>query len=1086
MGQGKQQDEQQERLQAHVSGQANKPMSAPAHALGYADVEKELQVDHKVGLTPEEAEKRLEIYGRNEFGEQQGVQPLKIFIGQIANALSLVLILAMVASFAIKSWIEGGVITAVIALNIIVGFLQEFKAAQTMDSLRSLSSPTAQAVRSGANQTVVTAAIVPGDVVELRTGDTVPADVRLVEAVNFETNEALLTGESLPVRKETAATFAPDTGPGDRLNVAYSSSTVTKGRAVGVVFATGMFTEIGQIAVALRGRTARRREPKKRREDGSASLHRWVEAWGLTFSDAVGRFLGVNVGTPLQRKLSKLALLLLGTAIICAIIVLGANSFSDSQEVIIYAVATGLSMIPASLIVVLTITMAAGTKRMVQRNVIVRNLKSLEALGAVSNICSDKTGTLTQGNMIVKKAWIPGRGTFSVGTTSEPFNPTAGTVSLKPEQPKDVNFGADDSEGNAVNTAALPAQDATLREYLNVASLANLAAVQQVDGEWQVRGDPTEIAMQVFASRFDWNRLRLVHDGDEAEWSEVAEFPFDSDVKKMSVIMAHKPSGTQHLFTKGAVERVLVSCSKYVDSSDEVQVLTDDVRDDTLRNMEALARLGLRVLALASRTGIPHVKHNEAELARGDFERDLVFRGLVGLYDPPRPESAPSVRKCHEAGISVHMLTGDHPATARAIALEVGILPARMSQVAADVARTMVMAASDFDKLTDEEIDKLPILPLVVARCAPQTKVRMIEALHRRRAFVAMTGDGVNDSPSLKRADVGIAMGRAGSDVAKEASDIVLTDDNFASILNAVEEGRRMFDNIQKFILHVLAENIAQACTLLIGLAFKDSRGISVFPLAPVQILWIIMVTSGMPDMGLGFETAAPDIMQRPPQNLKQGVFAPELLLDMAVYGLWMAALCICSFIVVLYGFGRGAADLGDDCNNTYHESCHVVFRARATTFACLTWFALFLAWEMVNLRRSFFRMQPKSGRPYTQWMRDVWRNQFLFWSVVGGFVTMFPIIYIPVINTVVFKHAPISWEWAVVFVEAGLFFLGIEAWKWAKRVYFRRQARRQTTDRVGDLEERVFGHYFRTNTQSSASGDEALVEKKQNSAGAQ
>ncbi|KAM3505207.1 hypothetical protein MY10362_003095 [Beauveria mimosiformis] len=1084
MGQGKQQEEQQERLQAHVSGQANKPMSAPAHALSYADVERELQVDHEVGLTPDEAKTRLDVYGRNEFGEQAGVQPFKIFLGQIANALTLVLILAMVASFAIKSWIEGGVITAVIVLNIVVGFFQEFKAAKTMDSLRSLSSPTAQAIRSGSNQTVVTAEIVPGDVVELKTGDTIPADIRLVEAVNFETNEALLTGESLPVRKETATTFAADTGPGDRLNVAYSSSTVTKGRAIGVVFATGMFTEIGQIAVALRGKTSRRREPKKRREDGSASFHRWLEAWGLTFSDAVGRFLGVNVGTPLQRKLSKLALLLLGTAIICAIIVLGANSFSNSQEVIIYAVATGLSMIPASLIVVLTITMAAGTKRMVQRHVIVRNLKSLEALGAVSNICSDKTGTLTQGNMIVKKAWIPGRGTFSVGTTSEPFNPTVGDIGLKSDQPKDIKFGTEDSEGDSINTAELPTKDETIREYLNAASLANLAAVQQVEGQWHVRGDPTEIAIQVFASRFNWNRLRLSH-GKDAEWAEVAEFPFDSDVKKMSVIVEHKPTGKQHLYTKGAVERVLTSCLHYVDG-DEMTELADQVKEDTLRNMEALARLGLRVLALASRSDIPHVKHNEAELERGDFEQDLVFRGLIGLYDPPRTESAPSVRQCHEAGISVHMLTGDHPETARAIALEVGILPSRMSQVAADVARTMVMAASDFDKLTDQEIDNLPILPLVVARCAPQTKVRMIEALHRRKAFVAMTGDGVNDSPSLKRADVGIAMGQAGSDVAKEASDIVLTDDNFASILNAVEEGRRMFDNIQKFILHVLAENIAQACTLLIGLAFKDSRGISVFPLAPVQILWIIMVTSGMPDMGLGFEIAAPDIMQRPPQNLKQGVFTPELLVDMVVYGLWMAALCICSFIVVLYGFGRGAADLGDDCNNNYHESCKVVFRARATTFACLTWFALFLAWEMVNLRRSFFRMQPKSKRYFTQWILDVWRNKFLFWSIIAGFVTMFPIIYIPVINTVVFKHAPISWEWGVVFIEAFLFFLGIETWKWAKRIYFRRQARKHMVDRKADIEERVFGHYFRTNTQSS-SGDEALLEKNQRkTAGAQ
>lgn len=295
-----------------------------------------------------------------------------------------VLILAMAASFGIKSFIEGGVVAAIIILNISIGFIQEYNAAKTMDSLRSLSSPTAQAVRNGNNQTVPTVEIVPGDLVELKTGDTIPADVRLIEVVNFETNEALLTGESLPVRKETASTFADDTGPGDRLNVAYSSSTVTKGRAKGIVFATGLYTEIGQIAVALRGKSSRRREPK-RRTDGSASMGRWTQAWVLTASDAVGRFLGVNVGTPLQRKLAKLALLLLGTAVICAIIVLAANSWRGDQEVVIYAVATGLSMIPASLIVVLTITMAAGTKSMVKRHVIVRNLKSLEALGGVTS-----------------------------------------------------------------------------------------------------------------------------------------------------------------------------------------------------------------------------------------------------------------------------------------------------------------------------------------------------------------------------------------------------------------------------------------------------------------------------------------------------------------------------------------------------------------------------------------------------------------------------------------------------------------------------------------------------------------------------
>jgi len=318
----------------------------------------------------------------------------------------------------------------------------------------------------------------------------------------------------------------------------------------------------------------------------------------------------------------------------------------------------------------------------------------------------------------------------------------------------------------------------------------------------------------------------------------------------------------------------------------------------------------------------------------------------------------------------------------------------------------------------------------------------------------------VNDSPSLRHADVGIAMG-TGSDVAKDASDIVLIDDNFASIIAAIEEGRRIFDNIQKFLLHVLAENIAQAGTLLIGLVFKDSNQLSVFPLAPVEIVWIIMVTSGLPDMGLGFERAVPDIMRRPPRSLKTGVFTTEFLIDMVVYGTWITILCLSAFVLRVYGFGNG--DLGERCNDSYNETCETVFRARATTFACLTWFALFLAWELVDKRRSFFRMQPDSKKYFTQWIYDVWRNKFLFWAIVIGFVTLFPTLYIPVVNHVVFKHAAISWEWGIVFTAAFLFFSGAETWKWSKRVYFRRTAAKQVGRqwKEMDIEERVFGHFL-------------------------
>ena len=589
-----------------------------------------------------------------------------------------------------------------------------------------------------------------------------------------------------------------------------------------------------------------------------------LNPWGLTAGDVVGAFLGVNVGTPLQKKLARLAILLFGAAIICAIIVLGTNSFSSNREVIIYAVATGLSMIPASLTVVLTITMAAGTKRMVQRHVIVRNLKSLEALGGVTDICSDKTGTLTQGKMVAKRAWIPAKGTYSVGITDEPHNPTVGSLSFTPKEPRHID---PDQDEKTQTYEELIEDNPHLIEYLKVASLANLANVHQTEGQWNARGDPTEIAIQVFASRFDWNRLQFTQ-GDSPKWKQVAEFPFDSDVKKMSVIFEEVASTRKYVFTKGAVERVIYSCDTFYNAeSEDVVNMDDDYREEILANMEALASYGLRVLALASKDYDGPLPSKGEELERKTIEEKLVFRGLVGLYDPPRPETAGSVRQCQKAGIEVHMLTGDHPGTARAIAAEVGILPSNMGSLAKDVTDAMVMTASQFDKLSDDEVDALPLLPLVIARCAPNTKVRMIDALHRRKAFAAMTGDGVNDSPSLKRSDVGIGMG-TGSDVAKDASDIVLTDDNFASILNAIEEGRRMFDNIQKFILHLLAQNIAQACVLLIGLAFKDETGLSVFPVSPVEVMWIIMVTSSLPDMGLGFEIAAPDILDRPPQSV--------------------------------------------------------------------------------------------------------------------------------------------------------------------------------------------------------------------------
>ncbi|ORY83651.1 putative sodium P-type ATPase [Protomyces lactucae-debilis] len=1030
--------------------------------LSFKDVNEQIKTNLDSGLSKAEVDSRLKVFGKNELEGDNGVSLGAVILGQVVNSMVLVLIIAMVVSFAVKDWISGGVIAAVIAINIVVGTYQEYQAAKTMDSLKSLGTPSAHCIRDGQDATVPSQDVVPGDIVIIKTGDTVPADLRLFETMNLETDEALLTGEALPVAKDEHVIYDSDETPvGDRLNLVFSSSTVTKGRGKGIVIATGMKTEIGGIAASMRDKPRKVRKPKTR-EDGTIAWYSWPIAYGLSLGDIVGRFLGVNVGTPLQRKLSQLAVLLFFVAVVFAVVVEAANAFDDQADVVVYAVATGVAMIPASLVVVLTITMSVGTQIMVKRNVIVRNLDSLEALGGVTDVCSDKTGTLTQGKMIVKRAWIPSTGTFSVGPSDNPIDPTQGSVTRSDKAPSDMDNKISEKIESDESNALDMEKPEGLEHFLNIGALCNLAQIKKNDeGVYKATGDPTEIAIQVFAHRFDWGRPRWVS-GDQPKWHEVAEFPFDSDVKRMSVVYRNNETEQHSVFAKGAVERVLETCTTALSAEGSVD-FDEDFKERTLKNMEALASQGLRVLALAQRpfesSGVDFDK-----LERAEVEKDLQFIGLVGLYDPPREQSGPAVRKCHKAGINVHMLTGDHPGTARAIAIQVSILPKKMSSMPADVVSAMVMTGAQFDRLSEDEIDNLPVLPLVIARCAPQTKVRMIEALHRRKAFAAMTGDGVNDSPSLKRADVGIAMGMNGSDVAKDASDIVLSDDNFASILNAIEEGRRIFDNIKKFVLHLLAGNIGQALTLLIGLVFLDQQDRSVFPLSPVEILWIIMITSSFPAMGLGMEEATPDVMDREPHDTKTGVFTWEVILDMFVYGFIIGALCVVSFVIVVYGWFDGFLGLGgaQNCNAGYNFGCEAVFRGRTTVFVIMTWGLLLLAFEMIDMRRSAFALKPRRGRnAFVAIGQDWYKNRFLFWSVILGAISVVPVIYIPVINTDAFRHTGIGWEWGLCFAFSILYIACMEAWKWGKRIYYRRKAARAQDGEQEAGQEKHFQRYI-------------------------
>ncbi|KAI5809046.1 potassium/sodium efflux P-type ATPase [Peziza echinospora] len=1028
-----------------------------AYAYPWKEVAQKLRANVDSGLSVEEIKKRQAQYGENELKGDEGVPIWKVFVKQCSNAMILVLILAMVLSYAVQDWIEGGVITAVIVLNVTIGFFQEFKAEKTMEALRNLSTPSARVLRDGVEAKVPSKEVVPGDIVILVTGDVIPADLRLYETMNFECEEMQLTGESEPVGKDPNAVFDKNTGVGDRINLAFATTKVTKGRCKGIVIATGMSTEIGKIALSVGGKKAR---PANRTMDPKKGGWKApITGGGRRTLDWFGKFLGLTEGTPLQRKLAKLAYILLFCAILLAIIVFAVNKFDVTHEVTIYAISLGIAIIPESLIAVLTITMAVGMKRMVNRKVIVRKLDALEALGGVTNICSDKTGTLTQGRMITKKAWIPGVGIYSVEKTGDPFDPTSGAVRLgatptaepdaekeyaRKQQERDQARSAlaltfDEPVGRKRVTeqpripeeeladGEIPDVTPALESIIHTAALCNIAKVRFDDEKrkWIGNGDPTEIALAVFSQRWGYERTGMVESG----WKALSEYPFDSSIKRMSTVY-RKQDGQDMIFAKGAVERILERCTRY---GPDAAPITEENKTEILRQMSLLADQGFRVLALANRVYTTKLTEEEwKKVSRDDVEQEYTFLGLLGIYDPPRLETKDAIKACTQAGIQVHMLTGDHPSTARAIARDVGIIPRDFTSLAADVVASMVKTGVEFDAMTDEEIDNLPTLPFVIARCAPDTKTKMIKALRRRNRFSAMTGDGVNDAPSLSEADVGIAMGMNGSDVAKSASAIVLTDDNFASIVNAVEEGRRMFDNIQKFILHLLVSNVGEVILLIIGLAFQDSKGFSVFPLSPLEILWINMITSSFPAFGLGLENATSDIMRREPHDNKKGVFTTQILVDMIVYGFLMGTLTLSTFVIIVYGVGNG--DLGNNCNAKHSASCDTVFRARGAVFAELTWLILISAWEFKSIRRSMFRLDPYQTEHKFPFFTDIYANKFLFWSVVIGALSVFPVVYIPGLNTNVFKHKGITWEWALAVGAVPVFVLGVELWKFVKR----------------------------------------------------
>ncbi|KAJ9104970.1 hypothetical protein QFC19_003767 [Naganishia cerealis] len=1069
------------------------PLRAPAHILSSDEIVTAFQTNIEDGLTASQVQQNTDRYGPNKLKEIPPPSFLSILIRNTLNAMTLVLIAAMAVSFGTQDFISGGVIAALIVINVGVGTVNEYQAEKTVAALEAIGAPTAVVIRrdsensSGNIATIKTDQVVPGDILLIKIGDIVPADCRILEGqlAGLECDEALLTGESLPSVKTEEAISDPICPVGDRTCMIYSGSQAAKGRAKVVCVATGMTTELGKISAALS------RKEKSNRTGFAATWHK------------VKVFLGVADTTPLQMKLNKLAYLILFFACIVAVIVVASTGFKNVPlSIATYAVAAAVSLLPASLPAVIALSLSTAAKELAKNHALVRRMDAIETLAAVTDVCSDKTGTITLGKMVTRRVWVPAQldhggnlgidteyGTdleqgqyFTVETGSDPFLPQGRVLADDKTVGRYLTQTTSDTDDERTlsnkHCKVLDPHDIAkpMHELALCAALCSSAAIQRVQSDddkdssdssseessgcWEGHGDATEVALQVFAHKLGYGKPHLTSTGsapdavdsledDDIVYSRqpgkyelLVEHAFDSSIKRMSMAYAYNPPADSRekpyvlVLMKGAFERVFDRCTTLLAEGGRALEKTDV--EQIQAQYDQLASDGLRVLTMCSK----RLSHDQIqavkEMSRDDIETDMCFLGLAGIYDPPRVESAVAVNDCHKASIIPRMLTGDHVGTAIAIAQQVGILQK-------DYPKSAVMTGPQFDTLSDDDVDKLDPLPCVVARCAPETKVRMVEALHRRGRLCVMTGDGVNDAPSLKRADVGVAMGKNGSDVAKQSAEIVLSDDNFATIIVAIRKGRGIFFNLSKFMLYLMSGNIAQIVLMLIGLAFIDEQGISTFPISPVAILWINTLCAGPPALALGLEKTPSDAMERKP-NEYRSLFTFWWLFDLGAYGLLLGGIAIANFAIVMWGYFDGY--LGIDCNeNLRNDVCNHTGRARGAVFASFLIVLMIHAFVCKHPTQSILRM-------------NLLENKVLSWSVIILGISVFPVIYIPVINDRVFLLFPIKWEWGLVFASA-LFYLVIsELYKLARR--------------MGDQKVRN-----RANRKSSMEGEEGAAETK-------
>lgn len=759
------------------------------HTLNASDTLERLHTSGD-GLSTEEAVQRLEQYGPNRIQEVRAARWYEVLGRQFTDVLILILLAAAVVSFAVGEVADAVTILVIVVLNGVLGFVQEWKAEQALDALRSMLSPTCTVIRDGRRLELERIDLVPGDIVSLEIGDQVPADLRFIQSVGLKIDESALTGESASVSKGTDP-VADDAHLADRSSMAWMGTNVTNGRATGVVVATGMATEFGKIAE-------------------------------LTQS------LGQDP-TPLQRKLGVLGrqLGVISVVISAGVALVGVILGKPPLEMFLTGVSLAVAVVPEGLPAVVTITLALGIRAMVRRHALLRRLQAAEALGSATVICTDKTGTLTQNEMTVTRVWLPA-GLVEVGG-----------VGYAPDG--SFTMGSTDAAGRP-----------DLLALLETGLICNHASVAKSETGWRALGEPTEAALIVAAGKADV--FTDEHD--------VTEFSFNSTRKRMTVV-ADRPEGLV-AFVKGAPEVILDRSTRILDGSDERELTPQD-QARFKSAYRSLAEEGLRTLALARRHLPEHI-----ELGEDAVERDLTLLGVVGIVDPPRPEVPNAIKLARHAGVRPIMITGDAAETALAIGRQVGMHVER------------AVTGVELESMDDAALDELLTHDVLFARTTPEHKLRIVNHLQDQGHIVAMTGDGVNDAPALKKADIGVAMGLRGTDVAKAASDMVLTDDNFASIVGAVEEGRRQYDNIQKFVRYLLSSNTGEVVAVFVNILLKGP-----LILLPVQILWMNLVTDGLTAVALGLEPGSKDLMERPPRGAREPIldkFGAGLLLGLGGY----------------------------------------------------------------------------------------------------------------------------------------------------------------------------------------------------------